>query len=272
MLAASHAWGHGEYYDYGWFVPPAVMYLATRRWRETEAPARLPGARMWLGMAMLLMPWIIILRVLSHADPSWRLPVGLLGGTALAYGHLLLAYCYGWRTSARYVWISLLLASAIPWPSLVEKTMVRELTGAVVQSVSEVFQLLGKPVEVLGDRLQLHDVTVEVTDGCSGVRSFQSFLMATWFFVELQRLRVERAITLLACACAFAFLVNMGRTYALAHIRFNHGEEAFDRAHDSLGLLSFLLSGLVFYLLSGWLATERRRTVVKTTTTTTTTA
>ena len=55
----------------------------------------------------------------------------------------------------------------------------------------------GKPVEVLGDRLRLHDLTVEVTDGCSGVRSFQSFVMATWFFAELQRLRVMPTLVLL---------------------------------------------------------------------------
>ena len=50
--------------------------------------------------------------------------------------------------------------------------------------------LRANQVVVMGDRLRLHQLTVEVTDGCSGVRSFQSFVMATWFFAELQRLRV----------------------------------------------------------------------------------
>jgi len=117
-------------------------------------------------------------------------------------------------------------------------------------------------VEVLGDRLRWHDLTVEVTDGCSGVRSFQSFVMATWFFAELQRLRVARTLFLLACACGVAFLVNMARTYALAWIRFEFGEQAFSRSHDWLGLLAFLVSGVFFYVFSARLSEVARRTVV----------
>jgi len=66
------------------------------------------------------------------------------------------------------------------------------------------------------------------------------------------------------CACGVAFAVNMGRTYALAEIRFVHGQAAFDRAHDTLGLLAFVISGLVFYFLSGRLAAPARRAVVRT--------
>ena len=88
--------------------------------------------------------------------------------------------------------------------------------------------------------------------------------MATWFFAELQRLPLARTLTLLACACGIAFVVNMGRTYLLAHIRFEHGLEAFERAHDWLGLLAFAISGLAFYVLSGRLAVPDRRAVVRT--------
>ncbi len=263
MIAASYAWGHGEYYDYGWFVPPAALWLMIRRWKEVEGPTKLPRTRWVLAVAAILLPWFLILRVLGYADPSWRLPIALLGMTAAVAGHGLIAASRGWRVSAGFIWITLLWMSALPWPSVVESGIVRHLTQGVVAAVAEVFQLLGKPVEVLGDRLRLHDLTVEVTDGCSGVRSFQSFVMASWFFSELHRLTAARALTLLACACAVAFAVNMGRTYALAQIRFEHGQEAFDRAHDMLGLLAFVISGLIFYLLSGRLAAPARRAVVR---------
>jgi exosortase len=264
MTAASYAWGHGEYYDYGWFVPPAALWLAWRRWREMEGPVSLPRRGVVLGLAAVLLPWFLVLRVLGYADPSWRLPIGLLGLTAALGGHWLIGTTRGWRASAGFVWITLLCLSAMPWPTVVENGIVRHLTEWVVATVAEVFQLMGKPVEIVGDRLRLHDMTVEVTDGCSGVRSFQSFVMATWFFAELQRLRVERTLVLLACACGVAFLVNLGRTYALAQIRFSQGEAAFHRAHDSIGLLAFLVSGLVFYLLSGRLSANPHRKLVRT--------
>jgi len=264
MLAASYAWGHGEYYDYGWFVPPAALWLMLRRWQSLQTAMTLPPRRVVLVSAALLLPWILVLRVLGYADPSWRLPMVLLGLTAAGASHLLLAVSRGWRVSAGFLWITLLLLSALPWPTVVETEIVHHLTQGVVTAVADVFEMLGKPVEVLGDRLRLYDMTVEVTDGCSGVRSFQSFVMATWFFAELQRLRLSRALILLACACTVAFAVNMARTYALAQIRFTLGREAFDQAHNALGLLAFGISGLFFYLLSGRLAAKPRRIVVKT--------
>ena len=264
MIAASYVWRHGEYYDYGWFVPPAALWLMVRRWQELDGPVRSLPLRVVLPIAALLLLWFLVLRVLGYADPAWRLPMVLLGMTAAGVGHGLIAATCGWRASAGFVWITLLCLSALPWPTVVETQIVRHLTRGVVTAVAEVFQMLGKPVEVMGDRLRLHDLTVEVTDGCSGVRSFQSFVMATWFFAELQRLRVARALTLLACACGVAFGVNMARTYALAAIRFEFGPQAFERAHTALGLLAFFVSAVFFYVLSGRLCAKSRRTVVKT--------
>ncbi len=264
MAASSYEWGHGQYYDYGWFVPPAAVWLLVRRWHELPAPVRLPQRWQVVTAFLLLVPWFTALRILGYADPSWRLPIGLLGVTAALASHVLVAFCHGWRVSAGFLWITLLLTSALPWPSVVEARIVHELTQGVVATVAEVFQLFGKPVEIVGDRLQLHALTVEVTDGCSGVRSFQSFVMATWFFAELQRLRVGRTLALLVIACGVAFLVNLSRTYALAEIRFVQGEHAFDRAHDTLGLIAFALSAVIFYLISGRLAETPRGKLVKT--------
>ncbi len=263
MMAASYEWGHGEYYDYGWFVPPAAVWLMVRRWHETPGTVVMPSPSWW-WLLVLLVPWFTALRILGYADPSWRLPMGLSGVTAAAVGHIWIAKARGGRSSADFLWITLLMLSALPWPSVVESGIVRHLTQAVVAVVSEIFQLSGKPVEVLGDRLRLHALTVEVTDGCSGVRSFQSFVMATWFFAELQRLRASRTMVLLFCACGVAFVINVARTYALADIRFVKGEEAFHRAHDLLGLLAFLVSGVLFYWISGRLSEAPRRKLVKT--------
>jgi exosortase/archaeosortase family protein len=152
----------------------------------------------------------------------------------------------------------------MPWPTVLEMRLVQNLTQGVIHTVVEVFQFSGKPVDAMGDRLVLHGTTVEVTDGCSGIRSFQSFVMATWFFAELQGLRASRALLLLAIAGGVAFVVNASRTFALASIRFGQGEDAFNRAHDTLGLLAFVLSGLVFYWVSGRLATRSSGRVVRT--------
>jgi exosortase len=264
MIAASYIWKYGDYYDYGWFVPPAAMWLSIRRWKDEDLPVVLPSRNLLIAGAVLLFPWILLLRILGHTDPSWRLPIGTLGVTAAICSHVLIGMTRGWRASAGYLWITLLWLSALPWFFAVERGIIHHLTQGVIAAAAEVFQLFGTPVEVIGDQMILHDVTVEVTDGCSGVRSFQSFVMASWFFSELHRLSLTRALVLLVFSCAAAFLVNMSRTYALAHIRFEHGKEAFDQAHDWLGLLAFIISGVLFFWISGRLATFSRRVVTRT--------
>lgn len=262
MSGAAYSWSHGGYYDYGWFVPPVAAWLLIRRWREWTGEVRPLGKRWWY-LAAAWVPWVLLLRVLGQADPQWRLPVGLLGFTAVVAGHAVMAAAVGWRASLSYWKITLLWLSALPWPSMVETGIVHQLTQMVVGAAAEVFQMVGKPVEVLGDLLVLHGVTVEVTDGCSGVRSFQSFLMATWFFAELQRLDGWRTAWLFGWGVGIGLVVNLGRTLALAQIRFGMGEQAFDKAHDLLGLLAFVVSGVLFFVISGCLGKVRRRLVVR---------
>jgi len=258
MIAASYEWSHGKYYDYGWFVPPAAVWFLIRRWNTLGEPASLPWRKIVLA-AVALLPWLLVLRVLGHADPSWCLPMGLLAVTAALTSHGLIALAHNWRTSAAFLWITLLALSAVPWPSIVEQQIVMNLTDGMIHTVSEWFQISGRPVEVEGARMRLHDITVEVTDGCSGVRSFQSFVMATWFFAELQQMRWARTIILLASTCVAAFVMNSIRIWALAKIRFDAGVEAFDSAHGWIGVIAFLASATFFYFFSGWLSERKPR-------------
>lgn len=261
MFGASYAWRHGDYYNYGWFVPPAAAFLTFQRWKQTPVRTRLLTSRFTLLLGTLMLPFVLILRVLGHTDPLWSLPVALLGVLALLGSHTVIAKARGWRNSSTYILISLLWISALPWPSVVETWIVQGFTDAVLGSVTEILRMFGWPVELLGDRIVLHDVSVEVTDGCSGVRSFQSFVMATWFFAELQRLRPDRVLILLAFACLTAFMVNVVRTIMLAVVRFDRGEQAFRQAHDHLGLAAFALSAVAFYWFSNRLAQDSRRIV-----------
>lgn len=260
MLAASYGWRHGQYYDYGWYVPPCALWLFYLRWRDMEFPAgrTIPWKHVALGTA-LLFPWWLILRVLCHVDPSWRLPMSLLAATSAAVFHLWIAVSHGWGVSLRFGWITLLLLSAVPWPSVMEKKVVDSLTQAVIHTVTEILHFSGRPVEISGTRIVLHDMVVEVSEGCSGVRSFQSFFMSTWFFAALYRLSWEKTLVLFGFTCIAALIVNIARAWLLAIIRFEHGIEGFDRAHDMLGLLAFIVSALFFYFIANKLSDDRHR-------------
>ena len=262
VFAAAYSWKNGEYYDYGWFVPPAALLLLVRRWNSMVAPAGVIQRSWWPGL-LLLLPWILVLRVLCHVDPVWRMPVGLLGITAAVAGHWIFFRVGGPGFSLSFWKITLLMLSAMPWPIPIETRLVHGLTGHVVASAAEIFRLMGQPVEVMGERMSLNGMVVEVTDGCSGVRSFQSFLMATWFFAELQRLSLTNTLKLLLWGLVAAFAVNLARAWGLAHIRFTRGEEAAASAHDMVGLLAFLGSAVFFFWLSGRFDASSRRRVAR---------
>jgi exosortase len=264
MIAASYAWTYGDYYGYGWFVPIAAAGLSIKRWNGLDQPLVENTVGSWLVLMVVIFPIILLLRVLSYADPAWRLPVALLSVVAAISSHYLLFISIGWKASLSFSCITLLWMTAIPWPTTVERWIVHHLTESVVEVAAEIFQLVGKPVEISGDRLKLHDITVEVTDGCSGIRSFQSFVMASCFFAEFQSLRITRGLFLFVFACIVAFIANLTRTYVLAEIRFVYGLSSFNQAHDFLGLLSFAISASLFYLISGKLAETSKLRVVKT--------
>jgi exosortase len=261
MAAASAEWKSGGYYDYGWLVPPAAFWLALRRWREDPGPARLPGWRPMLAVAVVWLPWMWWLRVLNHADPGWRLPMGGALCTALLCSGLWLGICHGRRFLGGMGWLGLLCISAVPWPSGMETRLVADLTRAVVGTVGEVFRLSGVPVETRGQTLLLHGMVVEVTDGCSGVRSLQGFLMTACFFCELFRLRMARGVLLLVAAVGTAWGVNTLRAYGLARIRFSSGVEAFERLHDLAGWAAFALNAVLFCGAAWFLSRTARREV-----------
>jgi exosortase len=264
MFAASYTWTHGEYYSYGWFVPVAAGGLAWKRWARLDEKPLFVDAKYLIILIFIIIPTLTVLRIMCYADPAWRLPVGLLGFLAAISGHYILLLTRGWRVSLSFGCITLLWMSSLPWPAWIEFRIVKHLTEWVVTVAAEIFQICGKPVEIVGDRLRLHDLTVEVTDGCSGIRSFQSFVMASCFFAEFQSLKISKGLMLFVFACLVAFLINLARTYALAEIRFIYGLSAFEKAHDVLGLAAFFVSGTLFYLFSGKLAQTRQARVIRT--------
>ena len=254
FLACIYSWRNGDYYEYGWFVPPLAGWLFWRRWKDSPQPLHRPGARSILILASILLPVLLIVRVLGQVDPNWRLPISVHAAVVVCATLILCRQIRGPGFALACVPVLLFALSSVPYPSVVEHALVRNLTGWVVAAACEVLNLLGKPTTLLGDRLESMGRVVEVTDGCSGVRSLQSFLMAGLFFGELHRMTAPRRLVLLGASCVMALAINVGRTLTLSLIDFRWGEEALKRCHDRVGLAAFAASGLLFLGLSAWLA------------------
>jgi exosortase len=265
-------WRDGEYYAYGWFVPPLALSFAWRRWRIWKEGAGSAGLLAvdrinWRSGGVLLAVVLVIipLRMIGEADPGWRPPLLLHAALVCLLTHALL-----WRGGSRVLSLSMLpvtvfALTAVPPPWQIEQGMVRKLTDTVIHFTHELFLLLGRPVEVMGERLAMGNEIVEVTDGCSGIRSLQSLGMAALFFGELLLLSWARRLLLLVAAGICAVTINTARAWWLAEIQFSKGQAAAAAAHDGVGHLAFAASAAVLFGFA-WLMqrrSTRQQTIVR---------
>ena len=251
------AWISSEYYSYGFFVPPLVFALA---WRRNASPVVSapwqPGRATVVVLALLA---LIPMRVVQTGDPGWRPTFVLHGLVVTVASHLLLARERGWKGSAWFLPITVLAWSAVPYIGRIEQELIRSLTGIVIGITREIFIIGGHPVEQVGERLSLGGQVVEVTEGCSGIRSIQSLVMTALFFGELLWLRWPQRLLLLGGAMAAAVICNTARAFYLSWISFFESTAAADAAHDPAGHLAFAAAALMLYLFAYLLAPGRSR-------------
>lgn len=267
------SWKLGGYYDYGYLVPVLALAFAWRRAGLVACgPAWNPGRALDLLMlagAAAGLVMIALLRVVETGDNGWRIPLVLHGMIVTVVTHLALARGMGWKSSAYFVPVTIFAWSAVPYLSQIEQALVRHLTGWVIGITREVFLMGGAPVERMGERLTLGGQVVDVTEGCSGIRSIQSLVMAALFFGELLWLRLGGRLVLLGVAGLGALVFNTARAWYLAKVQFAQGLEAAERVHDLAGHLAFAGAALTMFLCALWLSPRggRRRKVVRRSTT-----
>ena len=247
-------WRFAEYYGYGWFVPLLAAGLAWRRWRmlpeiTAESANNSLAPKRWLVWSMILAALLIApLRLISIADPAWRPPLILHALIVLAITHFLLWQQFGRKLSLSFLLVTVFAMTVVPYPYQFEQLFIHKLTGSVVSLTCEVFLLSGRPVEMLGERLALGNNIVEVSEGCSGIRSFQSLIMVALFFGELLFLSIPRRLLLLLVAGGCALGINTLRALTLAEIHFTKGREMADYYHDLIGNSAFALSAFILFI------------------------
>jgi len=276
LLAIGCLWGHlyftvhrvwivGPYYDFAWFVPPFAAFLFHRRWEERPKQPVHAQAERWIILgALVLFPLLVVIRCIEGVDVTWRAPMNVHSGIVVLLTLALLWFAGGLSFTQGMLPVIIFAFSAIPYPSRIEMGFIEVLTEWVVESAGVVFHLLGRPVEVAGSIIEYYGTKVEVTEGCSGIQSFQSLVMVSLYFGEFFGLRVSRRIWLLGSACLVAIVVNIGRAVWLAQVRFTQGEEGFQSAHDQVGHLAFVFGSLmIFGLARLWLTSGHRKLVVR---------
>ncbi len=251
-------WSINERYRFGYLVPFIALYLFYLKWSirpetETAKPWSIPIQICIWATALLLFP----LKIIWEANPDWRMVYWI---HALAvYGATLGIFAL-WGGKSWAKWFAPALAIflfAVPWPMHFEQQLTQNLMGMVAAITVDFMNLLGIFAIQQGNLIQLATGWVGVEEACSGVRSFQSTIMAAYFLGEMYRYSVSLRLILLLFGAGISVTLNVARTFLLTYITYSNGGDVTKTWHDPVG---YMVSLTAFLLLLGLaIAINRKR-------------
>jgi exosortase len=175
------------------------------------------------------------MRVIYEINPDWPLLSWLY--TLIVVGATLYAFWLagGLSWTRHFAFPVAFILVAVVWPWRIEKALTQGLMQVVAGLTVELLGWLDVPALHHGNLIELSTGVVGVDEACSGIRSFQSTLMAALLMGELYRLRALPRLGLVACGLGLAFTFNVVRTLLLSWQASQHGLAILDKWHDPAG-------------------------------------
>jgi exosortase len=268
----SYAWETNEQYAYGWFVPFLALALFVRRWMDrpsanpqpsTLNPQLLAAPKLDVGgsafkisafalpaFVVLLCLLLLPLRVIHEINPDWPLASWLLTLLVVALSFYAVFLAGGWRWVKYFAFPICFILVAVQWPYRIEHSLTQNLMQVVANLTVEILGWFNIPALQHGNLIELSTGVLGVDEACSGIRSFQSTLMAALFLGELYRLRPAIRFLLVGVGLTAAFFFNVCRTLFLTWEANAHGVSAIDKWHDPAGFTIAVACFGVLWLLA----------------------
>ncbi len=244
-------WDANEQYSHGWFIPLLAGWIFYQRWssRPEAQPAVGPlRFASYALLALLVLPSTVGV-LIAGAYPDWRVVLWGLGAAAFLASLALTALAGGlpWVRHLSFAFVFALVA--IPWPTAPERWLTQELSLLAADVAAWVLPLLGVAAQSHGTSIDVGADVLGVDDACSGIRSFQSSLMAALFLGELFTLRWGYRLLLCVLGLIAAYALNVARMLLLSVAVANEGIGALDRLHDPAGFAILILNMGFLWLL-----------------------
>lgn len=226
-------WWDDPNYSHGFLIP---LFSAWLVWRRRAALA-VEGEGTWLGVPVLLLGLAMLL--LGDLGAEFFLMrsslVVVLSGLVLAH--------FGRATLRALAFPLAFLLFMVPLPSVVLFAMTLPLQTLAAQNAAGALEVLGVPVLLDGNVIHLSQVSLGVTEACSGIRSLISLLAVAvgWGYLTLPG--AWRTAVLAATAVPVSVVANAGRVVATAFVAQWAGVEyAQGFMHSVSGWLVFVFA------------------------------
>ncbi|MBM3824877.1 MAG: exosortase/archaeosortase family protein [Verrucomicrobia bacterium] len=232
-------WLANPQYQYGFCVPPLVLYFWSIRWPGIVAshpePHRDHQSNASLVFAILCLASLLPIRLLQESNPEWRLSAWIHAFAVIGLTLGMISSSYGIRSALRLAPPLLFLLTSIPWPTFLEAPLTSSLMRLSAEITVEFLNWRGIPAWRHGNLIELTSGLVGVNEACSGIRSLQSGVMMSAFWAEWRQLPTLRRITFLLLAPVLTVLLNLIRTATLSTIAATQGPKAIESFHDPAG-------------------------------------
>ena len=226
FVSLGEAWTTPEY-SHGPLIPVISLYLFLRELRRSPQPAATVNDR-WPGVVVIALSLVIAVAgnlarvsdIVTYAMILW------VGGVVLV--------CFGWSRGIRHQLPVFHLILMLPLPQIIYWKANLLLQG--ISSVIGVWivDLMGIPVYLEGNVIDLGVYKLQVAEACSGLRYLFPILSFSYLFAILYRGPFWHKVVLLLAAVPVAVLMNSIRIGVIGVLVDAYGIEHGGGLHASL--------------------------------------
>jgi exosortase len=238
--AMAQQWWSDPNYGHGFLVPVFAAYIL---WRERSRLRGIPiHTSNWGLPIMLFAIGLLILGTLGSEHFTARISMLILISG-------IIVFVVGWHALKSVAFPMGYLVFMVPLPAIIYYQLTFPLQLLASRLGATGLVALGVPTVREGNLLILPNVTLEVVEACSGVRSLLSLLAAVIGYLYLAEPSTWKRCVLVALTVPIVILSNGLRLVATGILSFYFGPGVDSGlAHTGLGLVFFALAFLSILL------------------------
>lgn len=228
-----HNWG-GEDFSHGYLIVPVALYFAWDRRSQLIAAAPNPSI---VGLLVVIASvGLLVASVLGAAVFLARLSIlGVVAGIVL--------YLYGWRHLKILAFPIAFLVLMIPIPTILFNKITFPLQLVASRFGEAALTAVGIPVLREGNVITLSNMSLEVAEACSGIRSLVSLLTFAIVLGYLADRRLWTRTVIAVASVPVAIVANGIRVAATGIAAYRFGPEAAEGLiHTFSGWLVFVVA------------------------------
>jgi len=246
ILKLIESWDADPNYSHGFFIPFISFYFV---YTKLEVIKKTTPSSSNKGF------WIVLLGLLLFIL-GWISSLDFVQGISMLivlWGSIL--YLFGKEVGKLITFPVFYLIFMIPLPAIVWNRLSVPLSLIASSISSRLMEFLGMVVYREGNIITLPNITLQVVEACSGLRSLVTLMALSAGLAYISNFSVLKKIILFLCAIPIAIVGNVIRLTATGILAENFGEQmAQGFIHEFSGWVVFLIGFFLLLLVQGILS------------------